>query len=115
MARRIVMKLGIGTKLIAAFGLAVLILLAISVVSRGSAAQLLATAGWVTHSHETVAKLETISHWVERAETAQRDFLILGEDSYLEPYDSAIRTIDQTSGELRALLIDTPDQQHRLF
>jgi PAS domain S-box-containing protein len=109
------MKLVIGKKLIAAFGLAVVALLAISVVSRSSAAQLLGTAGWVTHSHVTVAKLETISHWVERAETAQRDFLILGKDTYLEPYDSAIRAIDQTSGELRTLLIDNPDQQHRLF
>jgi PAS domain S-box-containing protein len=109
------MKHVIGKKLIAAFGLAVLVLLSISVVSRGSAARLLATAGWVTHSHETVAKLETISHWVERAETAQRDFLILGEDSYLSPYDSAIRTIDQTGGELRTLTIDNPNQQHRLY
>jgi PAS domain S-box-containing protein len=109
------MKLVIGKKLIAAFGLAVVVLLAISVVSRGSAARLLATASWVTHTHETVAKLETISHWVERAETAQRDFLILGEDTYLEPYDRAIRTIDQTGSELRALLIDNPNQQHRLF
>ena len=109
------MKLVIGKKLIVAFGLAVLVLLAISVVSRGSAARLLATAGWVTHSHETVEKLETISHWVERAETAQRDFLILGEARYLAPYDSAIRTIDQTGGELRTLTIDNPNQQHRLY
>jgi PAS domain S-box-containing protein len=108
-------KLVIGKKLLAAFGLAVVVLLAISVVSRGSAARLLATAGWVTQTHETVAKLETISHWVERAETAQRDFLILGEDIYLAPYDSAIRMIDQTSNELRALLIDNAKQQHRLF
>src|SRR5216110_2115488 len=109
------MQLVLSKKQIAAFGLAVLVLIVISVVSRGSAARLLATAGWVTHSHETVAKLETISHWVERAETVQRDFLILGEDSYLAPYDSAIRTIDQTGGELRTLTIDNPNQQHRLY
>ncbi len=109
------MKLVIGKKLIAAFSLAVLVLLGISVVSRDSAARLLATAGWVTHTHETVAKLESISHWVERAETAQRDFLILGEDSYLAPYESAIRAIDQAGGELRTLTIDNPNQQHRLY
>jgi PAS domain S-box-containing protein len=108
------MKLVLGKKLIVAFSAAVLVLVVINIVSRGSAARVLATAGWVTHSHEVVAKLETISHWVERAETAQRDFLILGEASYLEPYDSALRAIDQTSGELRALTNDNPSQQERL-
>jgi PAS domain S-box-containing protein len=108
------MKLVLGKKLIATFSLAVLVLLVINVVSRGSATRLLATAGWVTHSHETVAKLETISHWVERAETAQRDFLILGEARYLEPYDSALRAIDQAGGELRTLTIDNPNQQQQL-
>jgi PAS domain S-box-containing protein len=108
------MKLLIGKKLIAAFGLAILLLLAISAVSRGSAARLLATAGWVTHTHQIVAELETMSRWVERAETAQRDFLIIGEDSYLAPYDHAIQAIDQTGGELRQLTIDNPGQQQRL-
>jgi PAS domain S-box-containing protein len=109
------MKLLIGKKLIASFTLALLLLIAISAVSRGSGARLLATAGWVTHTHETVAKLEAMSHWIERAETAQRDFLIHGEDSYLAPYDLAIRAIDQTSGELRVLMLDSPSQQHRLY
>src|SRR5690348_3843731 len=93
----------IGKKLVVAFVLAVVALLTITIVSHNSAAGLLATASWVSHSHETVAKLETISHWVERAETAQRDFLILGENSYLTPYDTALRAIDQTGGELREL------------
>ncbi|MEO7908286.1 MAG: PAS domain S-box protein [Roseiflexaceae bacterium] len=108
------MKLVVGKKLFAMFGLAILVLLAISVVSHESATRLLATAGWLTHSYETVAKLETISHWVERAETAQRDFLILGEERYLVPYDSALRSIDQAGAELRALTIDIPNRQQQL-
>ena len=108
------MKLVLSKKLIAAFGLAIVVLIVISVISHGSTARLLATAGWVTHSHETVAKLETISHWVERAETAQRDFLILGEDRYLVPYNSALKSIDQAGGDLRELTIDNSHQQQRL-
>jgi PAS domain S-box-containing protein len=107
------MKLLIGKKLIAAFGLAVL-LLTIGAVSRASTARLLATAGWVMHSHQTMAKLETMAYWVERTETMQRDFLMIDEDSYLASYDVAFQAIDQTSSELRTLTIGSPSQQHRL-
>src|SRR5262249_13246894 len=111
----VAMRLLSGKKLIIAFALPMLLLLAISAVSRGSGARLLKTAGWVTHSHEIVAKLETMSHWVERAETAQRDFLIIGEDRYLAPYNMALQAVDQTGAELRALTSDSPSQQQRLY
>ena len=63
------MKLVIGKKLIAAFGLAVLVLLTISVASGSSAARLLATAGWVTLSGAAIYR-DIVRR--ERAEAALR-------------------------------------------
>ena len=103
------MKLLVGKKLIAVVALAVLLLIIISAVSRGSGARLLATAGWVTHTHETVAKLETMSHWIERAETAQRDgFSIHSREYYhlvldlLQPRGMASLLLAHHEGDLLA-------------
>lgn len=48
------------------------------------------------------------------AETGQRGYLLTGEASYREPYDSAVKKIDGNLADLRAIYADRPDESDRL-
>ena len=48
------------------------------------------------------------------AETGQRGYLLTGEASYREPYDSAVKKVDGNLANLRALYAERPDEQARL-
>ena len=47
-------------------------------------------------------------------ETGQRGFLLTGDDTYLEPYHAAIKSIDRLLVELRNSTADNPVQQSRI-
>lgn len=47
-------------------------------------------------------------------ETGQRGYLLTGEKAYLEPYNNAIKTIDQEMNQLRKLTVNNKGLQRRL-
>jgi methyl-accepting chemotaxis protein len=108
------MKWSVGTKIGMGYGLALMILIIIGVVSYRSTAGLIETANLVEHTHRVLRGLEDLLSVMKDAETGQRGFIITGEESYLEPYQSAIRLIDQKVKEIRALTADNAQQQRRL-
>ena len=66
------------------------------------------------HSHEVLRTLdETLARLVD-AETGQRGYLLTGDEAYLEPYREAIKTLDQVTGQLKALTSGQPDQRKRI-
>src|SRR6267142_626797 len=69
---------------------------------------------WRKHTYEVLRNLdETVARLVD-AETGQRGYLLTGDDAYLEPYRAAIKSIDQTIGNLKNLTSDNPNQQKRI-
>lgn len=60
--------------------------------------------------HFIVALKDTFSA-LQDAETGQRGFLITGEERYLEPYETALSTIDQHIANLVALESELPEQR----
>ncbi|HST23498.1 MAG TPA: CHASE3 domain-containing protein, partial [Blastocatellia bacterium] len=68
----------------------------------------------VTHTYKVIGELDaTLSNLID-AETGQRGFLITGIDSYLDPYNEAIATIDDHLQSIRDLIADNPGQQKLL-
>jgi CHASE3 domain sensor protein len=68
----------------------------------------------VDHTYQVLAGLNQLFISVEDAETGQRGFIITGDESYLEPYHSAV---GQTAGQvvkLRTLIDASPGQSVRL-
>jgi methyl-accepting chemotaxis protein len=108
------MKWSVGTKIGTGYVVALLIMLAIGVVSYRSTNVLINNASWVTHTYQVLDNLEGVLSLMKDAETGQRGYIITGEETYLEPYQVAIKLIDQKVKEIRALTADNPQQQRRL-
>jgi methyl-accepting chemotaxis protein len=104
-----------GRKLAAGFGLAGLTLLLVAVVSYRNTYNLIENDSWVSHTHQVRTEIADLLSEVKDAETGQRGYVITGDDSYLEPYQSATGgAIKRTLDDLRNLTSDNPRQQQRL-
>ncbi len=72
------------------------------------------TSDRVNQSRKILQKLEGVLSSVKDAETGQRGYLLTGRKSYLDPYELAIKTINQQIVELKTSLIAEPDQQQQI-
>jgi len=68
----------------------------------------------VQNTHEVILNLETLLSTVKDAETGQRGFVLTGDETYLEPYNSALTHIDEEATKVRTLIANEPEQQVRL-
>lgn len=107
-------RLTFGARLTVGFGLAGLVLLVIAVIGFRTTSTLIENDARVTHSYEVQGKLNDLISELKDAETGQRGFVITGDNSYLEPYQSALGEIKSTLDSARTLTADNPDQQRRL-
>ncbi|MCL5267336.1 MAG: CHASE3 domain-containing protein, partial [Bacteroidetes bacterium] len=108
------MRWSVGTKIGGGFGLALIILVVIGVVSYRSTTELINAAQLKTHTYKVLQDLEGALSTLENAETGQRGYIITGDESYLGPYNAAIVTIDPEIKEIRELTSDNQNQQQRL-
>ena len=83
----------------------------LSIVAYRNQVRFRADSEWVRHTQEVLNRIETVLAIVEEAETGQRGFLLTGDDSYLQPYESASAHIRDEFQELRELTADNPQQQ----
>ena len=67
-----------------------------------------------THTDEVLGAIEDVVSTMKDAETGQRGYLLTGEDSYLEPYNSAVTAIQDKVRRLRQLAENSPRQQARI-
>jgi CHASE3 domain sensor protein len=104
----------VGKKLVAGFGIAALALLLIALISYRTANLLIETQRWVTHTHQIRLELTDLLSLLKDAETGQRGYLLTAEESYLEPYKTAVAAIKAKLADVKKLAGDSPDQQRRL-
>jgi signal transduction histidine kinase/ActR/RegA family two-component response regulator len=68
----------------------------------------------VTHSRDVLLSLQdTLRHMLD-LETGQRGYIIIGDESYLAPYESAIARLDAEVSQLTDLTRDNASQQLRV-
>ena len=96
------------------FGFALTCLGAIGIVSYLSVVRLSENAARVEHTHEVLSSLELLLAAATDCETAERGYVITGDESYLEPYREAAAVIDSRTRRLRELTADNRAQQQRL-
>lgn len=108
------MKWTVGTKIGGGFGLALITLVIIGVVTYQSTNSFIKNMDLVVHTNEVLDTQSTVLSALIDAETGQRGYVITGEALYLEPYTSAIKVIDQEINNLRKLTADNKGHQRRL-
>src|SRR5579863_2931816 len=100
--------------ILAGFVAAAIILALVGWESYRNAKRFVEADAWQNHTYEVLNTLsETTARMVD-AETAQRGYLLTGDDTYLEPYRAATKSIDQTFGNLKTLISDNLNQQRRI-
>lgn len=92
------------------FLLAAVVLVAACVVMSANLARIDRNSGLVIHTHAVLDELAAIKRTVLEAESAQRGYLISGEDRFLEPIKGYRTLMAEHVAILRRLVSDNPDQ-----
>ncbi len=98
----------------AGFGIALLILAGIGAISYQSISRLISTSHWVERSHLVIEGLDDLTTQVTDAESAARGFVVTGWDFFLDPYYAAAAQAGATLNELRMLSGDSKRKQELL-
>jgi signal transduction histidine kinase/ActR/RegA family two-component response regulator len=69
---------------------------------------------WVEHTLDARSRLLRTLATLQDAETGERGFLLTNDESFLEPYDAAVRAIDEQFDQLARVISDNPQQVERL-
>src|SRR5580704_2710069 len=101
----------IGTRILAGYGLTLLVVGGIGIVVYRGLTELVDSADWVTHTHKVKETTFEVLGALRDAETGQRGFVLTGEERYLEPYQAAIKVVDGYLQNLRELTSDNRNQQ----
>lgn len=107
-------KSTVGMKIGAGFALALAILAVVGTIAYRGTGKLTDTAALVTHTHQVLENLASVTRALVDAETGQRGFIITGDDTYLEPYQTGVASLDRIFQQLKTLTKDNAAQQRRL-
>jgi PAS domain S-box-containing protein len=102
------------TKINLGFGLALTLLGVISVFTYRESLRSMQAARWVNHTHETLEQLATTLSLVVEAEAARRGYVLTGDTSFLDRYDTIPARLDTSLRRLHELTSDEPNGQERL-
>ncbi len=104
----------VGKRLVAGFGLSALTLLIVAGVAYYNINRLIENDTWVKHTYQVRGFVNDLVEEFVNAETGVRGYVIAGEETFLEPYKSALKAIRPSIEELRKLTVDNPNQQGRI-
>ncbi len=105
------MRLTTGRKLAGGFGLALAILLVVNIISYRNTTTLIEETTKRKQIQEFMLDLNKMMISFIDAETGQRGYIITGEESFLEPYNSAVSRIDDEVEKLKA---DSPENSEKI-
>jgi PAS domain S-box-containing protein len=102
------------SKLVAAFGMALAILLSVGVLSYSGTLQAEENQAWVAHTHTVIEKTDATYNALSDAENAYLIFLLSGQKDAFERYRAAMSSARENMAQLWRFTADNPQQQERL-
>src|SRR5215510_8840080 len=108
------MRWTIEKKIMAGAGLVLAILLINALVSYSATRRLIDNERLVARTHDVLTELEDVMSTMDDAETGERGYLLTGEKSYLEPYQSAVGSINARVEKLAQLTSDNLNLQSHM-
>jgi signal transduction histidine kinase len=97
------------------FGLSVLMLGILSLISYRNATLLAESTGKVTQTQDVLEALTDITAHLNEAEAGRRGYIFLGDEVELTRYTSSIQKVNPKVEQIRKLVADNPAQQERLI
>ena len=101
-------------RLFVALVVAISLLVALGAYAFYNLRQQAEAADWVSHTYRVVSCLQGVFSSVQDAESAQRAFVISGNETYLVPCNNALRALPAELDDLGGLVRDNPHQQRSL-
>ncbi|HEY9780137.1 MAG TPA: CHASE3 domain-containing protein [Leptolyngbyaceae cyanobacterium] len=108
------MKWAINNNIAVGFGLTLTILVINAGITYRNIQKAIATSNWVSHTNEVLAALEGTLSTLKDAETGQRGYLITGRENFLQPYNTATKSVNDHVQQVKKLTVDNPIQQQRI-
>lgn len=108
------LNFGIKQKLLFSFGAVIIVFAVTLAVVYTQFRFLLKNSEWTTHTHEVLLEAEKVLESLINMETGQRGYLLVGEDSFLEPLRSGEEAFEQHFNQVKTLTSDNAKQQQRL-
>ena len=103
--------LSIDQKIFGGFGLAVLLLAIVALVSYRDTREFREASRWVAHTQEVMVALESVLSTMKDVQLGQRGYVITGDQQFLKPYHVAVSRIQPIVAHARRLTADNPRQQ----
>ncbi|HEY4652620.1 MAG TPA: CHASE3 domain-containing protein, partial [Pontibacter sp.] len=98
----------------AGFGLALVLLILLSLLTYQLFRTGVENTQWVKHTHLVLEGSKELLSNLKDAETGQRGYIITADEAFLEPFYMALERDDQLFKTLQKLTADNPAQQQRL-
>ncbi|MGI9034844.1 MAG: CHASE3 domain-containing protein [Pyrinomonadaceae bacterium] len=108
------MKLTLEKQIPLAFLVALIVLMTISFFAYRQINSLGEAMRWEKHTQEVLSQLDSTFALMLDAEAGARGYLISGDESFLEPYNRANRSIGENLRGLRNLTIDNKEQAQKI-
>lgn len=108
------MRLSLEKKIALAFGAALGLVVMISLIAYRNTTALLDLTAKAEETYEVLGTLEHLASLMKDVETGQRGYILTGDQLYLEPYGSALRSLPDSLERTRRLVGRQDSQQQRL-
>jgi PAS domain S-box-containing protein len=108
------MNLSIERKTALGLGLVGLLLVLVSIIAYHNSQTSLENSRWVTHTREVIAELNAAQSADDDWQTAVREYLLTGENSYLKPYRDSFSSALDHLDRLKTLTADNAPQNARV-
>ncbi len=100
--------------IVSGFGLSLLLMSVVSLISYQNATQLIASSNKVKETNEVMKNVTDIFATLTDAEAGRRGYILYGEESELKRYDLAMEIVETKVKKLQQQLADDPYQQQKL-
>ncbi|MFI5123918.1 MAG: CHASE3 domain-containing protein [Chitinophagales bacterium] len=108
------MKFDFPSKIRSGYLIAFLLLLFSYFLSISALVQLREQNRWVDHSREVINKLELLISYIKDAEISWRNYIMVGDEKFLEPYFLSRQAVDSVCQNLSVSVKDNPVEKERV-
>jgi CheY-like chemotaxis protein/CHASE3 domain sensor protein len=107
-------NLSFRNQVLAGFGVSIVLVLIVGILSFKSIKQLEGDTVWVDHTQKVIKTTNNLLQYLVDSETGMRGYGATANKKFLDPYNDAVPKITETLSQLSNLVVDNPGQVRRI-